>query len=89
MDDRKFKFENGEAYEQMMGVWSQLVGFKFLQWLSPSIEQRWIDVGCGNGAFTEQIVKIANLARSKALIGRLPRLIALKTGQEFRQQPFK
>ena len=57
MHDRKIKFEDGEAYEQMMGVWSQLVGFKFLQWLSPSIEQRWIDVGCGNGAFTEQIIK--------------------------------
>ena len=57
MHDRKFKFEDGEAYEQMMGIWSQLVGFKFLQWLSPSIEQRWIDVGCGNGAFTEQIIK--------------------------------
>jgi len=40
MHDRKFKFEDGEAYEQMMGGWSQLVGFKFLQWLSPSIEQR-------------------------------------------------
>ena len=57
MHDQNFKFEDGEAYEQTMGIWSQLVGFKFLQWLSPSINQRWIDVGCGNGAFTEQIVK--------------------------------
>jgi len=57
MNDQNFKFEDGEAYEQTMGIWSQLVGFKFLQWLSPSINQRWIDVGCGNGAFTEQIVK--------------------------------
>ena len=57
MHDQNFKFEDGEAYEQTMGIWSQLVGFKFLQWLSPSINQRWIDVGCGNGAFTEQMVK--------------------------------
>ncbi|MDE0839892.1 MAG: methyltransferase domain-containing protein [Kiritimatiellae bacterium] len=51
------KFEDGVAYERMMGVWSQLVGTKFLNWLSPRNGQRWIDVGCGNGAFTEQIVR--------------------------------
>ena len=50
------RFEDGVAYERMMGVWSQLVGTKFLNWLSPRKGQRWIDVGCGNGAFTEQIV---------------------------------
>ena len=51
------KFEDGVAYERMMGVWSQLVGSKFLKWLSPQKGQSWIDVGCGNGAFTEQIVR--------------------------------
>ena len=51
------KFEDGVAYERMMGVWSQLVGSKFLNWMSPRKGQRWIDVGCGNGAFTEKIVR--------------------------------
>ena len=41
----------------MMGVWSQLAGEQFLEWLDPSGDQRWIDVGCGNGAFTELIVQ--------------------------------
>jgi SAM-dependent methyltransferase len=28
----------------------------FLDWLTPSLGLRWIDVGCGNGAFTELLV---------------------------------
>jgi SAM-dependent methyltransferase len=40
-----------------MGVWSQLVGQVFLDWLSPEAGQRWIDVGCGNGAFTELLMR--------------------------------
>lgn len=53
MSDGKIVFEDGAAYERMMGVWSRLVGEIFLDWLSPLPNQRWIDVGCGNGAFTE------------------------------------
>jgi SAM-dependent methyltransferase len=40
-----------------MGRWSQLVGETFLGWLAPSKGLRWLDVGCGNGAFTEMIVE--------------------------------
>src|SRR5262249_59144246 len=36
-----------------MGAWSQLVGDAFLDWLAPRPGLRWLDVGCGNGAFTE------------------------------------
>ena len=50
------RFDDGAAYEQMMGVWSQLVGEVFLDWVKPAQGLRWIDVGCGNGAFTELIV---------------------------------
>lgn len=50
-------FEDGAAYERMMGVWSRLVGDRFLDWLSPLSGQRWIDVGCGNGAFTELLAQ--------------------------------
>ena len=48
MSELKIKFEDGAAYEQMMGVWSQLVGADFLNWLSPVAGQRWVDIGCGN-----------------------------------------
>ena len=46
-------FDDGAAYERSMGGWSQLAGRVFLDWLAPAPGQRWIDVGCGNGAFTE------------------------------------
>jgi SAM-dependent methyltransferase len=34
-----------------------LAGEVFLEWLAPSSGLRWIDVGCGNGAFTELVVQ--------------------------------
>jgi SAM-dependent methyltransferase len=40
----------------MMGIWSRSVGEIFLDWLAPPLGLRWIDVGCGNGAFTELLV---------------------------------
>jgi ubiquinone/menaquinone biosynthesis C-methylase UbiE len=57
MSESQIRFEDGVAYERMMGVWSRLVGDVFLDWLSPEQNQRWIDVGCGNGAFTELLVQ--------------------------------
>ena len=49
-------FDDGAAYERYMGKWSQLVGDAFLDWLAPASGLRWLDVGCGNGAFTQTIV---------------------------------
>ena len=47
------RFDDGASYERYMGVWSQLAGAAFLDWLALPARQRWLDVGCGNGAFTE------------------------------------
>jgi ubiquinone/menaquinone biosynthesis C-methylase UbiE len=47
------RFDNGAAYERYMGRWSQLAGEAFLEWLALPTGLRWLDVGCGNGAFTE------------------------------------
>lgn len=57
MAEGKIRFEDGAAYERMMGVWSRLAGEVFLQWLSPASGLRWIDVGCGSGEFSELIVE--------------------------------
>ena len=49
-------FTDGKAYERLMGRWSQVAGAKFLDWLDAPEGLRWIDVGCGNGAFTEVLI---------------------------------
>ena len=49
----QIRFEDGAAYDVYMGRWSQLVGDAFLRWIDPPASARWLDVGCGNGAFTE------------------------------------
>lgn len=46
-------FTDGAAYERLMGRWSVLAGADFLDWLDQPAGLRWLDVGCGNGAFTE------------------------------------
>src|ERR1019366_10793941 len=51
------RFDDGAAYERIMGAWSRLVGEIFLDWMAPRPGLRWIDVGCGNGAFTELVVE--------------------------------
>jgi len=56
MDAPENLFPDGRAYERLMGRWSQVVGAKFLDWLDPPTGLHWIDVGCGNGAFTEVLI---------------------------------
>jgi len=53
MNQPAVRFDNGEAYENYMGKWSQRVGAEFLDWLKPATGLRLLDVGCGNSAFTE------------------------------------
>lgn len=49
-------FSDGAAYERLMGRWSKKAGETFIAWLRAGNGLRWLDVGCGNGAFTEEIV---------------------------------
>src|SRR6476660_1292955 len=53
----QIRFDDGAAYERYMGKWSQLAGETFLDWIAPEPGLRWLDVGCGNGAFTEMLVE--------------------------------
>ncbi len=49
-------FSDGAAYERLMGRWSRRVADPFLSWLDPAPGGEWIDIGCGNGAFSEEIL---------------------------------
>ena len=57
MATETIRFDDGAAYERFMGTWSQLAGLIFLDWLAPASGWRWLDVGCGNGAFTEMLAR--------------------------------
>ena len=57
MSHAPIRFDDGAAYERAMGVWSRDVGIHFLDWLAPTPGLSWVDVGCGNGAFTELLIE--------------------------------
>jgi len=57
MVETQIRFEDGLSYERYMGDWSRRVGTIFIDWLALPSGLKWIDVGCGNGAFTELIVE--------------------------------
>jgi SAM-dependent methyltransferase len=56
MAKHEVHFDDPRAYEQRMGVWSRLAGHIFVDWLALHSGLRWVDIGCGSGAFTEVII---------------------------------
>jgi ubiquinone/menaquinone biosynthesis C-methylase UbiE len=57
MTDATIRFDDGASYEIMMGRWSVLVGERFIDWLDVPYGARWLDIGCGNGAFTQLLIE--------------------------------
>jgi SAM-dependent methyltransferase len=49
-------FTDGAAYEQLMGRWSRAAGEVFIDWIAPLDGLRWVEVGCGTGAFTALVI---------------------------------
>jgi len=63
----EIRFDDGAAYEHLMGRWTVQVGAPFLDWLDVAAGGRWLDVGCGNGAFTELLLRQAAPAAVQAI----------------------
>ena len=51
------QFTDGAAYERFMSPWSMSAGTLFLDWLAQRQGLGWADIGCGNGAFTELLLR--------------------------------
>lgn len=67
MSEPQIRFDDGAGYERMMGKWSRLAGEVFLDWVKPASGLRWIDIGCGNGAFTELLAERCNPAEIQGI----------------------
>ena len=39
MDKTQIRYDDGVAYERMMGTWSRAAGETFLDWLAPSVAE--------------------------------------------------
>ena len=57
MSGQTIRFNDGAVYERTMGVWSRQAGEVFVDWLAPAPGLRWVDVGCGSGAFSELVAE--------------------------------
>ncbi len=47
----------GQSYEHYMGRWSRMVAKEFLSWLDPKKSADWLEIGCGTGALTSEILQ--------------------------------
>lgn len=50
---------SGASYDHYVGRWSRRVAREFLAWLAVPHGRRWLDVGCGTGALSENILEHA------------------------------
>ena len=68
MSDRKKEhWSAGDLYEPYVGRWSRKVAVGFLAWLQEPAHMRWLDVGCGTGALTQAILRVAQPASVLAI----------------------
>jgi SAM-dependent methyltransferase len=60
-------FDDAASYDLFMGRWSRGAGSVFLDWLAAPTGARWLEVGCGSGAFTAMVLDRCAPARLDAI----------------------
>ncbi len=59
MDGNTDSWSRASTYEDFMGRWSRRMAPEFVAWLNVAEGVHWLDVGCGTGALTEAISRLA------------------------------
>ena len=67
MADNATHFDDAASYDLFMGRWSRAVGATFLDWLKAPQGARWLEVGCGSGAFTAMVLDLCAPSAINAL----------------------
>lgn len=49
-------WSSGDSYDAYMGRWSRQIAPLFLNWLAPDPSLDWVEVGCGTGALSAEIL---------------------------------
>ena len=66
MTEAKERWAAGDRYEPYVGRWSRKVAVELLDWLRVPPGATWLDVGCGTGALSSQILE---RERPAAIVG--------------------
>ncbi|GAA2104043.1 class I SAM-dependent methyltransferase [Microlunatus panaciterrae] len=53
------RWSSGEQYEPYIGRWSRAVASDFVAWLGLPARATWLDVGCGTGALSGAVQRLA------------------------------
>lgn len=56
-------WSRADPYEGFVGRWSRLAARDFVRWLDVPSGATWVDVGCGTGALSTEIARIASPER--------------------------
>jgi SAM-dependent methyltransferase len=53
---RHDSWQSGDSYDGYMGRWSRRIAPRFLDWLDPPNGLDWLEIGCGTGALSAEII---------------------------------
>jgi SAM-dependent methyltransferase len=60
-------WNDSNAYDLYVGRWSRLIAEDFLHWLQPPPNVSWLEVGCGTGSLTTEILDRTSPSRVLAI----------------------